>query len=31
MILNLGYAAEGAKPLPMHTQRKDLSETVSFI
>ena len=31
MLLDLGYAAEGAGPLPTHSQRKDLSETVSYI
>lgn len=31
MLLDLGYAAEGAKPLPMHSQRKDLTETVHYI
>lgn len=31
MILDLGYAAEGAGPLAMHSQRKELSETVSYI
>ncbi|MBO4317273.1 MAG: nitroreductase family protein [Mailhella sp.] len=31
MIMDLGYAAEGAKPLPSHTSRKHLSETVSFM
>lgn len=29
MLLDLGYAAEGAGPLPMHHQRKPLSETVT--
>lgn len=31
MLLDLGYAAEGAGPLPTHGQRKDLSETVSYL
>ena len=31
MLLDLGYAAEGAGPLPNHTNRKELSETVSFL
>lgn len=31
MILDLGYAAEGAKPLPNHDSRKPLAETVSYI
>lgn len=31
MMLDLGYAAEGTKPLPMHDQRKELSETVNYI
>ena len=31
MLLDLGYAAEGAKPMAMHTQRKELSETVSYL
>ena len=31
MILDLGYAAEGAGPLPNHTARKPLSETVSYL
>ena len=30
MILDLGYAAEGAGPLANHTARKPLSETVSY-
>ena len=30
MLLDLGYAAEGAGPLPNHTNRKDLSETVIY-
>ncbi len=31
MILDLGYAAEDAHPLPNHSSRKPLSETVSYI
>lgn len=31
MLLDLGYAAEGFKPLPNHFSRKALSETVSWI
>lgn len=31
MILDLGYAAEGAGPLPTHGRRKELSETVSYL
>lgn len=31
MLLDLGYAAEGAGPLPNHSSRKPLSETVSYI
>ena len=30
MMLDLGYSAEGAGPLPNHGSRKDLSETVSY-
>lgn len=30
MLLDLGYAAEGAGPLPNHSSRKDLSATVVF-
>ncbi|MBQ4080146.1 MAG: nitroreductase family protein [Thermoguttaceae bacterium] len=30
MALDLGYPAEGAAPLPNHTNRKPLSETVSY-
>ena len=30
MLLDLGYAAEGAKPLPNHASRKPLSETVVY-
>lgn len=31
MVLDLGYAAEGAGPLPNHDSRKPLEETVSYI
>ncbi len=31
MLLDLGYAAEGAGPLDNHFNRKDLSETVKYI
>ena len=31
MLLDLGYAAEGAGPLPPHSQRKELSETVQYL
>ena len=31
MALDLGYAAEGTKPLAMHAQRKELSETVVYM
>ena len=31
MLLDLGYAAEGAGPLPNHGSRKPLTETVSYI
>lgn len=31
MILDLGYAAEGTKPLANHDSRKSLSETVSYL
>lgn len=31
MIMDLGYAAEGAGPLENHGKRKDLSQTVSYI
>ncbi len=31
MVLDLGYAAEGAGPLDNHFSRKPLSETVSYI
>lgn len=31
MILDLGYAAEGAGPLKTHFDRKDISETVTYM
>jgi nitroreductase len=31
MLLDLGYAAEGAGLLPNHDSRKPLSETVSYL
>ena len=31
MLMDLGYAAEGAGPLPNHSSRKELEETVSYI
>lgn len=31
MMLDLGYAVEGTKPLAMHDQRKELSETVTYL
>ena len=31
MAMDLGYAAEGVGPLPNHSSRKDLSDTVSYI
>jgi hypothetical protein len=31
MFLDLGYAAEGAGPLPNHGNRKALAETVSYL
>ena len=30
MLLDLGYGAEGAQPLPNHSSRKPLSETVTW-
>lgn len=30
MLLDLGYAAEGAGPLPNHTDRKPLADTVTY-
>ena len=31
MIMDLGYADEGMGPLPNHSSRKDLSETVTYL
>ena len=31
MVLDLGYAAEGTNPLATHSQRKEISETVSYL
>ena len=31
MLLDLGYAAEGAGPLPNHSMRKPLEETVKYL
>ena len=31
MVLDLGYAAEGAGPLPNHSSRKPLEETVTYL
>lgn len=31
MLLDLGYAAEGAGPLPNHTSRKSLGDTVTYL
>ena len=31
MVMDLGYAAEGAGPLPNHWSRKELPETVSYM
>lgn len=31
MLMDLGYAAEGTGPLPKHSQRKELDETVSYL
>lgn len=31
MVLDLGYAAEGTKPLATHSQRKELAETVTYL
>lgn len=31
MIMDLGYAADGAGPLPNHDSRKDIGETVSYL
>lgn len=31
MLLDLGYASKGTKPLPNHTNRKELGETVTYL
>lgn len=31
MMLNLGYAAEGTKPLATHNERKNLPKTVTYM
>ena len=31
MLLDLGFAAEGSHPLPLHFSRKPLTETVTFL
>ncbi len=31
MVMDLGYAAEGTGPLPNHSSRKPLSETVTYL
>lgn len=31
LLLDLGFPAEGAMPLPNHSKRKELSETVSYM
>ena len=31
MVMDLGYAAEGTGPLPNHSSRKSLEETVTFL
>lgn len=31
MLMDLGYAADGAGPLPNHSNRKDLDKTVTYI
>lgn len=31
MVMDLGYAAEGAVPLPNHTNRKRMEQTVSYM
>ncbi len=31
MVMDLGYAADGAGPLPNHSSRKDISETVTYL
>ena len=31
MLLDLGFAAEGAGPLPNHGSRKELADTVTYL
>lgn len=31
MLLDLGYAAEGTKPLPTHDKRKEITEIVTYL
>lgn len=31
MVMDLGYTAEGVGPLPKHTDRKELTETVTYL
>ena len=31
MVMDIGYPAEGAAPLPNHTDRKPIDETVKFM
>ena len=31
MVMDLGYAADGSGPLPNHTDRKPLADTVSYL
>ena len=31
MVMDLGYAAEGVGPLQKHTDRKELTETVTYL
>ena len=31
MLMDLGYAKEGVQPLPNHTSRKDLDQTVTYL
>ena len=31
MLLDLGYPVEGTKPLATHNQRKEISETVTYM
>lgn len=31
MLMDIGYAAEGAEPAPRHYERKDISETVKYL